>query len=155
MLKEKEISLRTLESTDLDFLLNLENDRTLWKVSGTTKSFSEKEIRNYISHAKEDIAISEQFRFVIDMGGIAVGCIDLYEYNWIKQRAGIGIVILKKYRRKGFAKEALVLLIKYAWKELKLKQLHAGIFLDNKSSLALFKSVGFQKVGKNNYVLNR
>ena len=43
MLKEKEISLRTLESTDLDFLLNLENDRTLWKVSGTTKSFSEKE----------------------------------------------------------------------------------------------------------------
>ena len=155
MLKEKEISLRTLESTDLDFLLNLENDRSLWKVSGTTRSFSEKEIRSYISHAKEDIAISEQFRFVIDMDGIAVGCIDLYEYNWIKQKAGVGIVILKKYRRKGFAKQALVSLIKYAWKELRLKQLHTGIFSDNKSSLSLFKAVGFQKVSKNNYVLNR
>ena len=155
MLKEKEISLRTLESTDLDFLLNLENDRTLWKVSGTTRSFSEKEIRSYISHAKEDIAISEQFRFVIDMDGIAVGCIDLYEYNWVKQKAGVGIVILKKYRRKGFAKQALKSLIKYAWKELRLKQLHTGIFSDNKSSLTLFKSVGFQKVRKNNYVLNR
>ena len=155
MLKEKEISLRTLESTDLDFLLNLENDRTLWKVSGTTKSFSEKEIRSYISHAKEDIAISEQFRFVIDMNGIAVGCIDLYEYNWIKQKAGVGIVILKKYRRKGFAKQALVSLIRYAWNELRLKQLHTGIFSDNKSSLSLFQSVGFQQVRKNNYVLNR
>ena len=155
MLKEKEISLRTLESADLDFLLNLENDRSLWKVSGTTKSFSEKEIRNYISHAKEDIAISEQFRFVIDMNGIAVGCIDLYEYNWVKQRAGIGIVILKKYRRKGFAKQALESLINYAWNELRLKQLHTGIFSDNKSSLTLFKSVGFQKVRRNNYVLNR
>ena len=155
MLKEKEISLRTLESTDLDFLLNLENDRTLWKVSGTTKSFSEKEISNYISHAKQDIAISEQFRFVIDMNGIAVGCIDLYEYNWVKQRAGVGIVIMKKYRRKGFAKQALVSLIKYAWNELRLKQLHTGIFSDNKSSLSLFKSVGFQQVRKNNYVLNR
>jgi len=155
MLKEKEISLRRLESTDLDFLLNLENDRSLWKVSGTTRSFSEKEIRSYISHAKEDIAISEQFRFVIDMDGIAVGCIDLYEYNWIKQKAGVGIVILKKYRRKGFAKQALKSLIKYAWKELRLKQLHTGIFSDNKSSLTLFKSVGFQKVRKNNYVLNR
>jgi len=155
MLKEKEISLRRLESTDLDFLLNLENDRSLWKVSGTTRSFSEKEIRSYISHAKEDIAISEQFRFVIDMDGIAVGCIDLYEYNWIKQKAGVGIVILKKYRRKGFAKQALKSLIKYAWKELRLKQLHTGIFSDNKSSLILFKSVGFQKVRKNNYVLNR
>ena len=155
MLKEKEISLRTLESTDLDFLLNLENDRTLWKVSGTTKSFSEKEISNYISHAKQDIAISEQFRFVIDMDGIAVGCIDLYDYNWIKKNAGVGIVILKKYRRKGFAKQALKSLIKYAWEELRLKQLHTGIFSDNKSSLTLFKSVGFQKVHKNNYVLNR
>ena len=155
MLKEKEISLRTLESADLDFLLNFENDRTLWKVSGTIKSFSEKEISNYISHAKQDIAISEQFRFVIDMDGIAVGCIDLYEYNWVKQRAGVVIVILKKYRRKGFAKQALISLIKYAWKELRLKQLHTGIFSDNKVSLDLFKSVGFQQIRKNNYVLNR
>ena len=155
MLKEKEISLRTIESSDLDFLLNLENDRSLWKVSGTTRLFSEKEIRNYISHAKEDIAISEQFRFVIDMDGLAVGCIDLYEYNWIKQTAGVGIVILKEYRRKGFAKQALVSLIKYAWEELRLQQLHTSIFADNKVSLALFKSVGFQQVRKNNYVLNR
>ena len=155
MLKEKKISLRTLESTDLDFLLNLENDRTLWKVSGTTKPFSEKEIINYISHANQDIAISEQFRFVIDMDGIAVGCIDLYEYNWVNQKAGVGIVVLKKYRRKGFAKQALISLIRYAWKELRLKQLHTGIFSDNKSSLSLFKSVGFQQVRKNNYVLNR
>ena len=58
-------------------------------------------------------------------------------------------------RRKGFAKQALVSLIKYAWNELRLKQLHTGIFSDNKSSLALFKSVGFQKVRKNNYVLYR
>ena len=155
MLKEKEISLRTLELTDLDFLLNLENDRTLWKVSGTTKSFSEKEISNYISHAKQDIAISEQFRFVIDMDGIAIGCIDLYEYNWIKQRAGVGIVILKKFRRKGFAKQALKLLIDYAWHELMLKQLHTGIFYENKSSLSLFIAAGFQRVRKNSYVLNR
>ena len=33
MLKEKEISLRTLESTDLDFLLDIENDRSLWNES--------------------------------------------------------------------------------------------------------------------------
>ena len=89
------------------------------------------------------------------MNGIAVGCIDLYEYNWVKQRAGVGIVILKKYRKRGFAKQALVSLIKYAWNKLRLKQLHAGILSDNRSSLSLFKSVGFQKVSKNNYVLNR
>lgn len=155
MLKEKEIALRALESADLDFLLNLENDRELWKVSGTTTPFTEAQIANYISHAKEDIAIAEQFRFVIDLEGKAIGCIDLYDYNFEKQNAGVGIVVIKAFRRKGFAKQALTALIDYAWNVLELQQLHTGIFDENKASLSLFKTVGFRKVRKNNYVLNR
>ena len=155
MLKEKEIALRTLESTDLNFLFGLENDRTLWEVSGTTTPFSEEQLANYIQHAKEDIAIAGQFRFVIDLNGVAIGCIDLYEFNFEKQNAGVGIVILKKYRRKGFAKQALKALINHSWETLNLKQLHTGIFSNNKASLVLFKAVGFQKVRKNNYILNR
>ena len=155
MLISAEIKLRTLEDTDLDFLFSLENDKSLWAVSGTTEPFSLVQLANYISHAKEDIAIAEQFRFVIDWQGKAIGCIDLYEYNFKRQNAGVGIVILKQYRRKGFAKQSLTLLIKYAWEKLHLKQLYTGIFSDNKASLALFQSVGFEMVRQNNYVLKR
>ena len=155
MLVSAEIKLRSLEDTDLDFLFSLENDKSLWAVSGTTEPFSLAQLANYISHAKQDIAIAEQFRFVIDWQGKAIGCIDLYEYNFKKQNAGVGIVILKQYRRKGFAKQSLTLLIKYAWEKLHLKQLYTGIFSDNKASLALFQSVGFEMVRQNNYVLKR
>ena len=155
MLVSAEIKLRTLKDTDLDFLFSLENDKSLWAVSGTTEPFSLVQLANYISHAKQDIAIAEQFRFVIDCQGKAIGCIDLYEYNFKKQNAGVGIVILKEYRRKGFAKQSLALLIKYAWEKLHLKQLHTGIFSDNKASLALFQSVGFEMVRQNNFVLKR
>ena len=155
MLVSAEIKLRTLKDTDLDFLFSLENDKSLWAVSGTTEPFSLADLANYISHANQDIAIAEQFRFVIDWQGKAIGCIDLYEYNFKRQNAGVGIVILKEYRRKGFAKQSLILLIKYAWEKLHLKQLHTGIFSDNKASLALFDSVGFEMVRQNNYVLNR
>ena len=155
MLASAEIKLRTLKDTDLDFLFSLENDKSLWAVSGTTEPFSLVQLANYITHAKQDIAIAEQFRFVIDWQGKAIGCIDLYEYNFKKQNAGVGIVILKEYRRKGFAKQSLTLLIKYAWEKLHLKQLHTGIFSDNKASLALFQSVGFEMVRQNNFVLKR
>ena len=155
MLVSAEIKLRTLKDTDLDFLFSLENDKSLWAVSGTTEPFSLVQLANYISHAKLDIAIAEQFRFVIDCQGKAIGCIDLYEYNFKKQNACVGIVILKEYRRKGFAKQSLTLLIKYAWEKLHLKQLHTGIFSDNKASLALFQSVGFEMVRQNNFVLKR
>ncbi len=155
MLVSAEIKLRTLKDTDLDFLFSLENDKSLWAVSGTTEPFSLVQLANYISHAKQDIAIAEQFRFVIDWQGKAIGCIDLYEYNFEKQNAGVGIVILKEFRRKGFAKQSLTLLIDYAWEKLHLKQLHTGIFSDNKASLALFQSVGFEMVRQNNFVLKR
>ena len=155
MLASAEIKLRTLEDTDLDFLFSLENDKSLWAVSGTAEPFSLADLANYISHAKQDIAIAEQFRFVIDWQGKAIGCIDLYEYNFKKQNAGVGVVILKEFRRKGFAKLSLTLLIKYAWEKLDLKQLHTGIFSNNKASMALFQSVGFEMVRQNNYVLNR
>jgi len=155
MLVSAEIKLRTLKDTDLDFLFSLENDKSLWAVSGTTESFSLADLANYISHAKQDIAIAEQFRFVIDWQGKAIGCIDLYDYNFKRQNAGVGIVILKEYRRKGFAKQSLTLLINYAWEKLHLKQLHTGILSDNKASLSLFQSVGFEMVSLNNYVLKR
>ncbi|CAI8376055.1 MAG: Spermidine N(1)-acetyltransferase [Cryomorphaceae bacterium] len=155
MLESSLISLRTLEINDLDFLFSLENDKSIWSVSGTTEPFSLSQLANYITHATEDIAISEQFRFVIDWNGKAVGCIDLYDYNFIKQNASVGIVILKQYRRKGFAKQSLTLLIKYAWEKLNLKQLHTEISSSNKESLALFHSGGFEMVQHNNYVLNR
>ena len=155
MLKEIKIALRTLESTDLDFLFSLENDRSLWDVSGTTTPFSEKQLANYIRHAKEDIAIAGQFRFVIDLDEVAIGCIDLYDYDWQKQKAGVGIVVLAKFRRKGYAKQALKALIRHAWETLKITQLYTTIFSDNKASIALFKAVRFELMGKNNYVLSR
>ena len=155
MLVSAEIKLRSLEDTDLDFLFSLENDKSLWSVSGTTEPFSLALLANYISHAKQDITTAEQFRFVIDWQGKAIGCIDLYEYNFKRKNAGVGIVILKEYRRKGFARQSLTLLIKYAWEKLDLKQLHTGIFSDNKASLALFQSVGFEIVSQNNYILKR
>ncbi len=155
MLESSLISLRTLEINDLDFLFSLENDKSIWSVSGTTEPYSLEQLANYITHATEDIAISEQFRFVIDWNGKAIGCIDLYDYNFKKKNAAVGIVILKEYRKKGFAKQSLTLLVKYAWDKLNLKQLRTEISSSNKESLALFHSGGFEMVRHNNYILNR
>ena len=74
MLVSAEIKLRSLEDTDLDFLFSLENDKSIWAVSGTAEPFSLADLANYISHAKQDIAIAEQFRIVIDWKGKAIGC---------------------------------------------------------------------------------
>ncbi len=154
MLKTAEISLRSLEKKDLDFLLDLENDREIWKVSCTTTPFTQAEIANYIYHSKQDITIAEQYRFVIDLKSTPIGCIDLYDYNLQEKSAGVGIVVSKPYRRKGYAKQALLQLIDYAWKHLQLVHLHSKIMPENKATVALFLKVGFLQKGNTKFVLN-
>ena len=50
-------------------------------------------------------------------------------------------------RGKGYALESLKLLIEYARDLLALHNLYCSIQADNKESLKLFESAGFQKVG--------
>ena len=83
--------------------------------------------------------------------------IDLYDFE--VKAAGVGVLILEKYRRRGFAKESLKLLSKYAFSTLKLKKLFCSITTDNKKSIKLFTSVAFKLKSKikgvNYYILSK
>lgn len=141
MLKGEEIVLRPLEVLDLDFLEKIENDKENWQFGSERKEYSRKDLEHYITNAKTDIKLAKQYRFVIDLKGVLIGFIDLFDYT-IKS-AGIGIIIIKEYRNQGFAKEALNLLIDYGFFVLNLSQLHVSVAKDNVDSIKLFSSCKF------------
>ena len=142
MLTGKNIQLRYLEQSDLEFLYNVENDEKLWVYASKSQHFSKKILSDYIHNAKQDIEISKQVRFVISYKGKAVGMIDLFDYNC--QSAGVGVIVLQDYQKKGFAKESLSLLTDYAFSNLKLKKLFCSITANNIASIKLFTSFGFK-----------
>lgn len=142
------INLRALEPEDLDWLFALENDESLWHISLTHQPFSKYLLAEYIKNAKQSIFEAQQMRLVIQtIKNEPVGLIDLYEFNAFHKRAGIGIIILKEYRNKGYASEALRIIIKYSFEYLKLHQLYAQITVNNSDSLQLFQNSGFQITG--------
>ena len=142
------IHLRALEPSDLDFLFALENDQRLWTVSNTLVPFSKFTLKEYIAHAKDDIFTAKQQRFVIsDAQNSALGLIDLYEFDPVHHRAGVGLVIAETLRGNGLGKKALALIEAYAFERLQLHQLYAGVGEDNPASLALFKAAGYEQCG--------
>ncbi len=153
MLTGKNIKLRYLQPNDLDFISAVENDERLWKFGSERTHFTKEDLINYISNAQQDIAIAGQFRFVIDLNGVAIGMIDLFDYTG--SEAEVGVLVIKEYQHKGYAKEALSLLINYAFNKLRLKTLKCSIAAKNKISIALFTSSGFKLIEKNklNYYL--
>ena len=155
MLKGNNILLRPLEVSDLNFLFEVENNTDNWKYGAENKQYTKEELTNYIANAKQDIATAGQFRFVIDFENTPIGFIDLFDYT--ANSVGVGVIIVKNYRRRGFSKEALELLIDYATNTLKIEKLHCNIQKDNFASINLFTSCGFEldenKEETNYYVL--
>lgn len=149
-LKGEKIHLRALEPTDLDNLYAWENDPANWKVSHTQAPFSRFVLEQYLASAHEDIYTVKQLRLIIadNENQQAVGTIDLFEFDPNHLRAGIGILIAApEDRRKGYAAEALKLLLNYCFETLNLHQLFCNIAVDNEPSILLFQKAGFSITG--------
>ena len=143
------IKLRALEPEDLEFLFQIENNEIFWEVSHTQTPFSKFVLKNYLENAHLDIYETKQLRLIIEEKSNAnkVGMIDLFDFNPQHKRAGIGILIHPDSQQKGFASEALSILIQYAFTHLHLHQWFANILTDNEKSLQLFMKYSFKKVG--------
>lgn len=132
--------LRSPEPEDLEVLYKWENDTDVWKYGSAISPYSKFVLRQYIEDAQTDIFQSKQLRFmiVLHQDKTVVGTIDLYDFDAINSRCGVGIYIDKTLRKKGFAVEALTLLEAYAFSFLKLNQLYALVPQSNIPSLKLF-----------------
>lgn len=151
---EVEIVLRAPEPGDLNLLYKWENDPGIWQVSNTITPFSKYILEKYIETAHMDIYQVKQLRLMIDAKSTdqplrTVGTIDLFDFDPLHLRAGVGILIGDKSdRHQGYATSALQKFIHYCFKTLHLHQLFCNITVGNDESLRLFQKSGFVITGR-------
>lgn len=154
-LKGKNIILRAVEPVDLDVLYEWENDPENWLISNTSAPFSRHTLRRFVESAHKDIYEARQLRLMIerinpDAGTKGtVGVVDLFDFDPMHLRAGIGILIARKEdRMKGLASETVSLIVDFAFQHLHLHQLYCNVSEDNAASLGLFRKHGFTEAGR-------
>lgn len=151
-LESKNIKLRALELSDIDFIYKWENDTNSWFVSNTLVPFSRYILEKYIESSHLDIYQTRQLRLMICLNNsneTPIGTIDLFDFDPFHNRAGIGILIAEKqHQKKGFASEALKLLIQYCFNTLNLHQLYCNIAKNNTTSINLFEKHNFEISGE-------
>jgi len=149
LLHGEKVNLRALEPEDLDFLYTTENDTNFWQVSNTQVPFSKFVLKQYLENAHQDIYEAKQLRLIIEESktNTAIGMIDLFDFNPQHRRAGIGILVHKKFQNSGFASDALSIFIPYCFKILNLHQIFANIISNNQQSIKLFSNFNFKKIG--------
>lgn len=148
-MKLEGIFLRALEPEDLDVLLQLENDSSLWKYSNRTEPFSRDLLQKYIDQQEQDIFEVKQKRFVVSYPDqTPIGFVDLFDFEPLHRRAGIGVIIHPDHQGKGYAKRALELVEEFAKKQLNLHSLFANIAEENSASLKVFESCEFRRIAE-------
>jgi diamine N-acetyltransferase len=153
ILTGKSVGLRALEPADIELLYHWENNSDIWAVSNTLVPFSRFVLEKYIAESHLDIFQTRQLRLMIDLKSgdkiITIGAIDLFEFDPHHERAGVGILISeKKYMNRGYASEALELLIGYSFTVLQLHQLFCNIDCNNSISIRLFEKFNFAITGE-------
>lgn len=136
--------LRALEPEDINLLLALENDETLWNTGNTHVPFSRYALTNYIVTCQNDLLIDRQIRLVTEHQGQTIGLADIFNYAPQHRRAEVGIALLPAYRGKGLAVRVMETLLDYCRLHLPISTLFAIVRDDNKPAGRLFPRCGFQ-----------
>ncbi len=77
-----------------------------------------------------------------------IGNIKLGPINWIHRIGDIGIIIGERdFWGKGYATEAIKLMVKYAFGTLNLHKITSGCYLLNEGAIKAFQNAGFDKEG--------
>ena len=148
----KDIQLRAIEPGDIDVIYKWENDQEIWESSETHIPFSKYTLEQYIiSTQNMDIQSSKQLRLMVDLkqndNEVTVACVDIFDYNMFNKRAGVGILVDKKYRGKGIASSAIAKVCDYCKKHLYLHSIYVNIREDNIASIKVFENNEFELIG--------
>ena len=103
-------------------------------------------LRDFISHVNNE---SNYCFAIIDIqSGKHIGNIKIGNIHSIYKYADIGLIIGEKdFWGKGIATEAIRLCVEFAFKQLKLHRLYAGIYDVNIGSIKAFERAGFVREG--------
>lgn len=146
-MQEIPLDIRAVEPSDIDFLMEIENDDSLLDTAYARIPFSKNTLETYLS-TPQDIYAHKQLRLIAAVEGKACAVIDFYDFDAYHQRAMIGIVVHKQFRKLGIGKKALQQANTFAKNNLGLRNVGAFVGVSNTPSVSLFGGAGYKQRGK-------
>lgn len=94
-------------------------------------------------------ARNDEFRFVIEtLAGQQVGSLNTHSCNPRHGTFMYGVSVLVQEQRKGYASEALKLVLRYFFEEKRYQKVNAEVYSFNEASIRLHESLGYTLEGR-------
>ncbi|BBH24734.1 SPBc2 prophage-derived uncharacterized N-acetyltransferase YokL [Paenibacillus baekrokdamisoli] len=110
---------------------------------------SEEGTKLWAEHQSSKTPDGDNYMFAIEtLDGELVGGINAHSCDSRNGTFKYGIGIFREHWRKGYASEAVKLLLRYYFEELRYHKVTANIYAFNDSSIAIHESLGFKQEGR-------
>lgn len=150
MIKGKNVTLRALERDDLPRLLAFNNDLEIELAGGGDPPMPQSSARlqaDYESQASG--GGRDDANFAIEVDGVMIGTCALFNFDHTAHTCELGISIGDKaYWGKGYGKEAVSLLVDYAFRLRNFRRVWLQVHGRNERAQRAYKSCGFEEEGR-------
>lgn len=141
--------LREVGTQDVPGFFKLRSSAETMRFIPRPLATSEQDILDFLKVGEEYYAKGEMLNFAIAIKETNefIGSIGFYRINWESERTEIGYILDPEHRGKGYVYEAMIEMIRYAFKEIGFHSLEAIIDPRNTASVRVVERVGFVKEG--------
>lgn len=142
----KIVTLRAPELADLDALHHWSNDPEIWDLLGGWHfPYSKRSTEEWI-RARKDNNLTDHVFCIDDQSGNLIGTANLLNIDWKNRNAFHGIMIGDiRNRGKGYALDAVMAIMRYAFDQLGLERLDTDIISTNTRSFDFYtKKCGWE-----------
>lgn len=144
------INLRKISKSDAESIYQNAKDKDICRGVPLPMPYTLKSAEEFIKLTQKYWKNKSEAQFGIEdkETGKIIGMIGLMNLDFKAKKAEVGYWVGKKYWGKGIAKEALKLILKYAFKDLKLNRVYAKVASMNVPSCKLLKKCNFKLEGR-------
>ena len=150
MLHGEKVTLRSIEREDLRRLREFRNDLEVELAGGgdpplpTPPERLEKEFEQAVVEKRRD-----RTDFAIEADGECIGTCGLFDIDEAARHAELGITIgVKEYWGRGYGREAVGLLLDYAFRLRNLRRVWLEVHSANERAIRAYRSCGFVEEGR-------
>jgi diamine N-acetyltransferase len=148
MLRGQRVTLRPVEWADQAQIVAWRNEphvmRGLFSYRPLSLAQQEQWFAAYLNSQGERLFIVEA------EGGIPIGTVGITNIDFRNRRAEYGRMLIgdRSYLRRGYATEATLLLLDYAFEELNLHRIYLKVLADNDAAVRLYRRCSFEVEGR-------
>jgi [ribosomal protein S5]-alanine N-acetyltransferase len=135
-----DVTLRTIEEEDLEFLQRAVNDPAVWRPIGRSTPLNAAQEREFF---KNVVCADDSIHLLVVADSTPVGTVGLDPTDRERRSAELGHWIDPEHHRGGYGSDAVELVVEHGFDQLDLHRIRARVFEFNDASKRLLESVGF------------